>query len=584
MARFRRDDIAFALTALWAISLVAALLIFDRQCVTVTFVSSNEKSGLLTQIANDWGRTAYVDGRCARISLVRKPSGDTEEALARGWDERVDGSPPPDVWSPAASSWTLLLRQHRSDRGASEIVPLLPPSIMQSPLVIAMPRTMAEAYGWPQRQIGWAELVAFAADPVGWARYGHPEWGRFRLGKTDPRVSTSGLHALVAAFFAATGRLPAETDVKDLKVRDFVRGVEQSVVHYSETVATFLTNLRDADRRDASLGYVSAVAIEEKQVWDYNRGVIVGDATESRAGLPPKVPLVAFYPKDGTLVADHPYVVLDAPWVTDEKRSVAREFLRHLQGAVVQQRFASEAFRDHLGHAGTLIAAAPGLLAAEPSLILRPPAPRVLEQIQSSWSELRKRARVILAIDVSETMGAVAASNQTKLDLVKRAAIGALDRLEADDEIGLWIFSTRLPGGGSYRELIPVSRIGQRKADLSAAIEQLVPVSGGRTPLYATARAGVQVLRGSIDPTRVNAVVLLTDGHNEDPADDDRTRLLAELQSQREDELVRVFTIGYGAEADAETLRLIAQASRGIYVEAAPGAIDRVLRGVIASF
>jgi Ca-activated chloride channel family protein len=181
-------------------------------------------------------------------------------------------------------------------------------------------------------------------------------------------------------------------------------------------------------------------------------------------------------------------------------------------------------------------------------------------------------------------MGAAVAPEATKLDLVKRAAIGALDLLEPDDEIGLWIFSTALPDGGRYRELVPVSKVGQRKGDLLAAIGQLAPVPGGRTPLYATARASVQVLGGSIDPTRVNAVVLLTDGHNEDPADDDRTRLLSELRSQKEDQLVRLFTIGYGVDADAETLRLIAQASRGTYLPAAPGAIDLVLRRVIASF
>jgi hypothetical protein len=33
------------------------------------------------------------------------------------------------------------------------------------------------------------------------------------------------------------------------------------------------------------------------------------------------VPLVAVYPKEGTLFSDNPYVVLDATWSTPEKRS-----------------------------------------------------------------------------------------------------------------------------------------------------------------------------------------------------------------------------------------------------------------------
>ena len=54
------------------------------------------------------------------------------------------------------------------------------------PLVFAMPKPMAEALGWPGKAIGWAELAELAADPKGWAKYGHPEWGAFKLGKTNP--------------------------------------------------------------------------------------------------------------------------------------------------------------------------------------------------------------------------------------------------------------------------------------------------------------------------------------------------------------------------------------------------------------
>ena len=83
----------------------------------------------------------------------------------------------------------------------------------------------------------------------------------------------------------------------------------------------------------------------------------------------------------------------------------------------------------------------------------------------------------------------------------------------------------------------------------------------------------MRTLGSSIDPTRVNAVVVLTGGRNEDPGDQDRTALLDFLQSQREDSLVRVFTIGYGDKADEETLRLIARASRGASYDAGrPGA------------
>ena len=56
---------------------------------------------------------------------------------------------------------------------------------------------MAEALGWPNAQIGYADILKLAQDPAGWGGKGHPEWGPFRLGKTNPNFSTSGLSALV---------------------------------------------------------------------------------------------------------------------------------------------------------------------------------------------------------------------------------------------------------------------------------------------------------------------------------------------------------------------------------------------------
>ena len=379
---------AFLATLLFAVATVVALAACCRQCTTVTLVSSNEKSELLREIATSWNRTAGLGLRCAHIQVVRVASGTAENALARGWD--VPNVPRPDVWSPAASSWTLLLKQHLVQRGAPDLVPPTRPPIMQSPLVIGLPEPMARAVGWPQRQPSWSEILALAVDPAGWGRYGRPEWGPFKFAKTDPNVSTSGLHVLFGAYFAAKNREPIEDDVDDPVVRQYVAAVERSAV-YGETAADLLCALRAADLRGEALTYLSAIALEEKQVWDYDRGVIVGGPCGEGQVPEPRTPLVALYPTEGTYVADHPYVVLDAPWVTDEKRRVAADFLRHLERREVQDRFERSAFRDHLGHAGELIRSSRWLSATGASRSIRFPAPRAIERIQRSWEELRRR-------------------------------------------------------------------------------------------------------------------------------------------------------------------------------------------------
>ena len=129
-------------------------------------------------------------------------------------------------------------------------------------------------------------------------------------------------------FVAATGTssdLTLDT-LKDPRVREFVAGVEKSVAHYGDTALTFLTNLQRADDAGAALGYVGAVAVEEKSVVDYNEGNPTGDLeTKGRHGKP-KVPLVAVYPKEGTLNSDNPFAVLHAPWSDAAKQAGAKDY------------------------------------------------------------------------------------------------------------------------------------------------------------------------------------------------------------------------------------------------------------------
>jgi Ca-activated chloride channel family protein len=195
--------------------------------------------------------------------------------------------------------------------------------------------------GWPTKPLGWSDLFALAKDPRGWGSVGHPEWGRFKLGKTNPHYSTSGLNATVATYFAATGRSSdlSAKDVAAAQTRAFVEQIESSVVHYGDTTLTFLSNMAKADAAGRGLTYVSAVTVEEKSVWDYNQGNPTGDPTTLGQGAKPKVPLVAVYPKDGTLLSDNPYVVLTAPWVDEAKKAVAADFLSYVREPERQQRF-----------------------------------------------------------------------------------------------------------------------------------------------------------------------------------------------------------------------------------------------------
>nr|WP_062331686.1 substrate-binding and VWA domain-containing protein [Herbidospora sakaeratensis] len=537
----------------------------------IRVASSQDKVELLREAAAGFGARA-----CGRVVVDEVNSGTGMEALARGWDVDLDG-PRPDVWAPTASVWLTLLEHRAKDTGG--VAATAPPvPIVTSPLTIAMPKPMAEALGWPGEPIGWRDLAALARDPRGWGAHGHPEWGPFRLGKTNPNFSTSGLNATVAAFFAATGTTGDLTtgDVQKKENREFVRAIEQSIVHYGETAIAFLENMQKADDRGSALGYISAVTLEEKFVTDYNRGNPSGDPATLGDHLPPKVPLVAISPEEGTTVSDHPYIEL--AWMDAPKRTVAAAFLRHLHSPRVQERFMLYGYRSHDGATGPLqqdAAPLPGLL--------RPPSAHVLDAVLTSWRELRKPANVLLVLDVSGSMeSSVELFGESALTLAKRAANASLGQFTDADRVGLWIFSTHLDGERDHLELLTTEPMKDNRDKLRGLIDGLTP--GGGTGLYDTAAAALGAMAAEAEPGSINAVVLLTDGANED---DGLTldNLITRVKETTSDEPVRLFTIGYGGAADQEVLTRMAEATDGVAYESGDEAhIQRVFTSVISNF
>jgi len=216
------------------------------------------------------------------------------------------------------------------------------------------------------------------------------------------------------------------------------------------------------------------------------------------------------------------------------------------------------------------------------------PSPEVLVGIIDKWGEQRKSAKVLLVMDVSGSMGDDA-GGETKLDLAKRAAVDALQEFKADDQVGLRIFSTGINARGpdtDELDLVPIGPIAANRESLASHIDSLVPTSG--TPLYTVARNSYNFLKASYDPARINAVVLLTDGKNEDPRNDDLNGTLNALRSGSEGlstTPVRLFTIAYGKDADLADLRRMAEATNAAAYDASdPQTINKVFTAVVSNF
>jgi Ca-activated chloride channel family protein len=564
-------------------------------CIPVDMAVSPEKVDLLTDLANTFNGSddAEVADDCIFVRVQRKSSGEGANLVAADWPDPDVNGPRPVIWSPASSAWGAIVNQRKADAGEDPVAPAGKP-FMLTPLVIAMPKPMADALGYPDTPIGYADILRLANDPAGWGAFGHPEWGPFRLGKTNPNFSTSALHATVAQYYAAAGKT-SDLTLEDLNRPDvdaFARGVESSVVHYGDITLTFLNNLYRADARGTALTYVSAVAVEEKSIVDYNRGNPDGILDPGEKPKPPRIPLVAVYPKEGTLFSDNPFIVLDSSWVSGQEKQAAAKFEAFVREPENQRRVLEFGFRPGNPSVaiGKPIVKANGLDPNQPQTTLEVPDPAVLVGLVDKWGETRKGARVMLVIDVSGSMGDPGdeTTGETKLDLAKRAAISALDEFKPDDEVGLRIFSTEISGSEptDYVDLVDIGPIGQNREVIASRIRDLIPTQG--TPLYTVAEASYRDVESSFDAERINAVVLLTDGRNEDDQNTDLDGLLQFLRGQNEGQTsrpVRIFPIAYGADADLGTLKRIAEATNAAAYDAAdPATIEKVFIAVVSNF
>jgi len=570
-------------------------------CTVIDVAVSSEKIDLMTDLAQQFNRSedAEISGGCAFVRPYSKASGGATTALAEGWDEASEG-PRPVIWSPAASSWGQILDQQLADAGKPAMASPKPVSFMLTPLVIGMPKPMADALGYPTTPIGWADIAQLATSGEGWAKYGHPEWGAFKLGKTNPNFSTSGLNALIGQNYAATGKTRdlSKEDLDAQRTKDLGRQVESSVVHYGDITMTFLNNWFRTDRSGTSLLYASAVAVEEKSLIDYNQGNPDGVLDPGETPRKPKVPLVAIYPKEGTLYSDSPLYVLDADWVSAQEKEGAEAFIEAVQRPAAQKKVLEYGFRPGNPDVavGAPITKGNGVDPTQPSKLLQVPQPSVMIDMLENWKQQRKGARVLLVLDVSGSMEEPAdpddPASDTKLDLAKRAAIDALDEFKGDDEVGLRVFSTDLGSreDENYLDLLEIQPMSTNRERLASQIRDQLPQHA--TPLYEVTQDSFEDMADGYDPSLINAVVLLTDGVNDDgDTSDDRDQLdelLTTLQSGTNGENatpIRVFTIAYGKQADFDTLERIAESTNAAAYDASnPATISQVFTAVVSNF
>ena len=518
--------------------------------VRVSFAYSPEKEKLLKPLIRRFNsEREQVNGKPVFVEGEIVSSGEAESKLASGDLELT-------AWSPASSLWGRLLNFEADQRYVADDNP----SIVRTPLVIAMWEPFARALGWPRKQLGFEQIIQLARSNQGFAEFGHPEFGSFKLVHTNPDFSTSGLEAVVAEYYAATGKKEGltEEDVAGSKARAVVRDIERSIVHYGDTTLF----IADQMRREGP-GYASAVAMEEVTLLEFNRN----------RGPQPK--LVALYPPEGTFYSDNPFIVLDAPWVRPAQREGAERFQQFLEDEITPELAARSGFRPPSldEQAVPPVSKENGADPAQPKRVLGLPEPRVLDAVRRAWREDRKPANVLLVVDTSGSM-----AEENRLERAKGGLSSFFRNVGRQDSVGLTIFSDQIT------PLIPVGPYRENAGKLRETVRNLI--ADGGTAVYDATIDGFQRVRSGASADRINAVVVLTDGEDTDSgASADEVVEAVRAQGDSDDQ-VRVFTIAYsaGAVGAAEALQKISEASGGQAYEGDTEDIEAVYRSISSFF
>ncbi|WP_128382199.1 substrate-binding and VWA domain-containing protein [Streptomyces cavernae] len=526
-----------------AVAVRAGLLSFGESCrdeaVRLNVAASPDLAPALKAVARKAKEDeAISDGHCFDVRVTARESAKMAEAFQAGKGKGTDGF---QVWVPDSSVWVdRVSRQGNGDPVTST------GNVASSPVGVAMVPSAAQSLGWPQKTYTWAELAAATMRS-----------DQLKLGTADPSRSATGLLALtqLTASTAGSGNSGGDTQAAAM-----LKALSQRT---SDTDSQVLDTLpRDVSGTEqGNPKRNQALILSEQSAFVHN------SAENSGSGLD------FFYPEDGSPRLDYPFTLVNSSSPTTDQSRAALRFLTLLGERYGREILEDHGFRTDNDDVPTALVTRAGGSSPQPysQSAPRPASVKAVEETLGVWTITVQSARLLTVVDVSSSMSdPVPGGRQSRMDVTKASLLQALATFTPEDEIGLWEFSTELDGDRDYEELVPTRRLGdqvgsgtQRDA-LSVAFTGLKPIPGGATGLYDTTLAAYKAASSTYAQGKFNAVVVLTDGANQDPGSISRSNLITELQKITDPERpVPLIAVAVGPDADRNEVEQIAKATGG---------------------
>lgn len=457
------------------------------------------------------------------VSIKYMGSVDIGMELAKGKASQFDA-----VW-PASSLWLSLGDKQGVVKNAK--------SVMRSPVVFAVKKSVATKLGWDKKDVTVMEILEAV------------EKDHLRFAMTSATQSNSGTSAFLAFLTAFAGGPEVLTSE-----------------HLSNAAATDKIKrfLRSVNRSAGSSGWLKDMLLKDYLYYD---GMVNYEAMviEFNRQLPPgQEPLFAVYPVDGISIADSPLGFIakgDAA-----KEAAFAKLQEHLLSPSVQDSIQAQGRRTGL----IGMEADPAKSAALSAVfnpdwginlsriftpIRIPAAPVVSEALNLYQTAFRKPSLTAYVLDYSGSMAG------TGIEQLRKAMRTLLDQriakeymLQASPEDMTIIVPFN---SGVITSFQAQGNDPQVLGDLLAKVENLEP--GGGTNMYLGAAEAMKLLKQHAASGKYqSAVIVMSDGMSEGSL----AQFNATLQGTGMGKDVPVFTILFG-EAQPEQMKALAEAMSG---------------------
>ena len=299
----------------------------SREPIGISIAYSVEKEPWLKEAVGRFNAEGgSVNGRPIRISL--EPATESRETL----NQIARGERTPVAFSPASSLQIELLQSAWEATGKTgKLVGDEPPlPLVLSPLVIVAWQERATLL-WQNEGAFWNDLHDAVAADDGWVRFGKPEWGLVKFSHARPTRSDSGIQTLVLLAYGYHNKASGLTsgDIDNPDFQKWLLDIEKSVIKFDDNGSSLMQSMVLSGPGTYDL----ATVYENVALQDIDKG-------QSRSGQD----LHIYYPPV-TVISDHPFVVLNAPWVTPAQREAALAFRNYLLGPEMQRLALQHGFR-----------------------------------------------------------------------------------------------------------------------------------------------------------------------------------------------------------------------------------------------